>query len=230
MCMKKGEGPRCSHHTRAALSTKVQALKKVLAEKAANPEDASLNDKLMSAKHELYEAKVMYSTSPLGEGELIQAIRDYELAGKDATSLLEIQSRAREIRKRDMAVRYAYQMPRTPIRTRSEGTVISGTSLELSDHAAKTAKAKMFDIGTIANAFMNPNRVYPNGRYPGQFRVTGDGLCLVGEVIGDKFRVVTVYHDGVITPPRKDQLQDSRGGASYAAHYGAGRSGRLTSY
>jgi len=42
------------------------------------------------------------------------------------------------------------------------------------------ATEKNFSPETIEKTFAEPTRVYPSGSHPGQWRVTGNGLCLVG--------------------------------------------------
>lgn len=53
-------------------------------------------------------------------------------------------------------------------------------TLKLSKHAERMAAEKNFTLETIEKTFNFPERVYPNGRFPGQYRITGYGLCLTG--------------------------------------------------
>jgi len=126
---------------------------------------------------------------------------------------------------------------------------LSSYTLRLSRHAQKMAHEKNFTESMIQETYRNPTRVYPSGSHPGQYRVAGNGLCLVGlpEVIGMQretddpvvesassealkspsrkvFTVVTIYQDNILTPPRTDQL-DTEEGRRYAERYlvGLGR-------
>src|SRR6478609_5459691 len=80
-------------------------------------------------------------------------------------------------------------------------------TLRMSRHAQKMATEKNFSMDTIQNTYNNPVRVYPSGSHPGQFRITGNGLCLVGlpetveqeiETPKEEFKMVEV--DGVSIP------------------------------
>jgi hypothetical protein len=42
------------------------------------------------------------------------------------------------------------------------------------------ATEKNFSMEVIQRTFDHPTRVYPSGSHPGQWRVTGNGICLVG--------------------------------------------------
>jgi hypothetical protein len=97
-----------------------------------------------------------------------------------------------------------------------------GFKLILSKHAFEQLKSKFGDIGIerAEGALSNPDKVYPNKKYEGQFRVVGLGLCLVGKPNYDtkSFHVFTVYEDGVMTPPREDQMNTYEG-QKYAKLY-----------
>jgi len=97
-----------------------------------------------------------------------------------------------------------------------------GLKLHATDHALNQILQKEFSVETIQQTFANPEKVYPNGKYKGQFRVTGNGLCLVGKPKGNTFTLITVYEDGVMTPPRPDQL-DTPEGRAYATRYAKGQ-------
>lgn len=96
-----------------------------------------------------------------------------------------------------------------------------GLSLSTTRHSLKVVLSKGFDPETIKRTFNNPREVYPSRNHPGQYRVTGNGLCLVGEPIGTSFRLITVYEDKVLTPPRADQLLTEEG-RRYAERYAQG--------
>lgn len=93
-----------------------------------------------------------------------------------------------------------------------------GYSLRLTRHASEQMEAKGFDLDSVTYTFENPKSVYPNKKFAGQFRVTGSGICLIGKPLGNDFLVFTIYEDGVMTPPRPDQL-DTPEGKKYAALY-----------
>lgn len=93
--------------------------------------------------------------------------------------------------------------------------------LQLSKHARGQMEQKGFSYTALIAAFAKPTAFYPSASHPGQWRLTGRGLCLVGEVVDDLFYVITVYLDGVLTPPRPDQLSTTEG-ARYAERFAAG--------
>lgn len=96
-----------------------------------------------------------------------------------------------------------------------------GMTLSPSRHALKVMAEKGFDPETVKRTFADPMEVYPSGSHPGQFRVTGNGLCLVGKPEGSRFVLITLYADRVLTPPREDQL-DTPEGRRYAERYSKG--------
>lgn len=96
-----------------------------------------------------------------------------------------------------------------------------GMTLIPTRHAITTMNDKGFDPALVAETFKAPDEVYPSRSHPGQFRVTGNGLCLVGRPDGNKFILLTLYLDRVLTPPRPDQL-DTPEGKRYAERYAKG--------
>lgn len=78
-------------------------------------------------------------------------------------------------------------------------------------HFVKTVAAKGFDPDLIVKTLLNPTEVYPSRSHPGQFRVTGNGLCLVGKPEGDRFVLITAYLDRVVTDVLPDQLDTPEG-------------------
>lgn len=78
-------------------------------------------------------------------------------------------------------------------------------------HFIKTIKVKGFDVQKIIDTLRNPAEVYPSRSHPGQWRVTGNGYCIVGKPEGDKFVMITAYLDRVVTPVRPDQLDTPEG-------------------
>jgi hypothetical protein len=97
----------------------------------------------------------------------------------------------------------------------------SGFTLKVSDHSIKVMADKGFDPETVKETFNNPTQVYPSRSHPGQYRITGNGLCLVGRPTGNIFTLITLYADRVLTPPRPDQL-DTPEGRRYAERYEKG--------
>lgn len=92
-------------------------------------------------------------------------------------------------------------------------------TLKLTAHARKQMEAKGFTQESINGMFTAPENIYPNKKFEGQFRVVGNGICLVGQPMTDRtFLVFTMYEDGVMTPPRADQL-DTPEGKAYAKRY-----------
>lgn len=78
-------------------------------------------------------------------------------------------------------------------------------------HFVKTCKDKGFDADKIIATLLAPAEVYPSRSHPGQWRVTGNGLCIVGKPEGDRFVMITIYLDRVVTPVRPDQLDTPEG-------------------
>jgi len=98
-----------------------------------------------------------------------------------------------------------------------------GFRLRATHHAIKQIFEKKFSLDRIQRVFDNPVKLYKNGKYEGQYRVTGEGLCLVGKPNANGiFTLITVYEDGVMTPPRPDQLETEEGRA-YAERYKRGQ-------
>lgn len=106
-------------------------------------------------------------------------------------------------------------------RERVSKATIAGLALNPTQHALETITAKGFDADDVLSAFNRPTRVYPSGSHPGQIRVTGAGLCLVGRVIGNSFSLITVYLDQVLTAPRSDQMHTVEG-RRFAQRHAAG--------
>lgn len=78
-------------------------------------------------------------------------------------------------------------------------------------HFFRTMKQKGFDPQAVVDTLKNPTEVYPSRSHPGQFRVTGNGVCIVGKPEGDVFHLITIYADRVVTPVRPDQLRTAEG-------------------
>lgn len=93
-----------------------------------------------------------------------------------------------------------------------------GFKLAFTMHAQQQLDSKGISLELAESAFENPDKIYPNKKYVGQFRVTGNGICLIGKPMNGTFKVFTVYEDGVMTPPRPDQLLTEEG-RKYAELY-----------
>lgn len=92
---------------------------------------------------------------------------------------------------------------------------ISELTPTITAHFKKQVVLKGLDPRDIIAAWRNPAEVYPSGSHPGQWRVTGNGICIVGKPEGDTFVFITVYLDRVLTAPRADQM-DTPEGRRYA--------------
>lgn len=100
-------------------------------------------------------------------------------------------------------------------------TSTQGFALRPTAHALRQIAQKGFNPLHVKGAFENPDEVYASGSHPGQYRVTGNGLCLVGKPEGNEFVLITVYLDRVVTPPRPDQLVTPEG-RKFAERYERG--------
>lgn len=72
-------------------------------------------------------------------------------------------------------------------------------------HFLSQIAAKGLNPRDVVATWHNPDEVYASRSHPGQWRITGNGLCLVGKPEGDQFIMITVYLDRVFTAPRDDQ-------------------------
>jgi len=96
-----------------------------------------------------------------------------------------------------------------------------GVTLSLTKHAKKQAKVKGFNVQNIFSMWSEPDRIVASRSHPGQYRVCGNGICVVGIPRGTSFIGITVYVDQDLTPPRPDQLQ-TKAGRRYAQRYKKG--------
>lgn len=102
------------------------------------------------------------------------------------------------------------------------------TKLFITNHGRRQMTSKGYTNVQVHDAFNSPEEVYPNGKYPGQWRICGNGLCLVGEPgkrNSEEFYMVTIYADKILTAPRADQMNTEEG-KRYAEYF---HSGLLTS-
>ena len=93
--------------------------------------------------------------------------------------------------------------------------------LSLTKHAKKQAKVKGFPVDNILKVWEDPERIISSRSYPGQYRVCGNGICLVGVKKNRQFIVITLYVDEELTPPRPDQMR-TKAGRKYAEKYWRG--------
>lgn len=216
MCLPS-PGPRCASHTHKEFVSARESLSDASRTYKASPTPEN-QAHLETARQKTYEAWVHYTATPAGQCEMIQKINDLEAAGKDASTYQGILDQAQALRSRQMQAHSALRRGSEPAVCKTKVKEVDGTMLHVREHALKQARLKGFDMATIEQTFRSPMRVYPNGRYQGQWRVTGNGICLVGEPRGGRFEVVTMYLDGVVTKPRADQLKTAEG-AEFAGRY-----------
>lgn len=88
---------------------------------------------------------------------------------------------------------------------------LKGLRIIVTNHFVKTIKDKGFDPDTVLATLTDPAEVYASKSHPGQYRVTGHGLCLVGKPEGQTFTLITAYLDRVVTPVRPDQMNTPEG-------------------
>lgn len=114
----------------------------------------------------------------------------------------------------------------------------NGLTLRFTKHAREQMEAKGFKEDVLREDFSaataDDNKIYPNKKYPGQFRVIAGKACLTGKPTGNGvFLVFTMYEDGVLTPPRADQMNTPQGQAyakRYAKAKASGRTRRENEY
>jgi hypothetical protein len=92
-----------------------------------------------------------------------------------------------------------------------------------SQHFIAQMKAKGFDPRDVIAAWKDPERITDVRKYPGQYRVIGNGVAIIGEPdeTTGVFRFITIYLDGVLTPPRADQMNTPEG-RRFADRYARG--------
>lgn len=100
---------------------------------------------------------------------------------------------------------------------------MNGLDLVMTNHARNQIESKGLDMAKVIQTFVYPEYETPVTRYPEQTRLVGNGLALVGKVnkAEGSFVLITVYEDGVLTPPRPDQLSTPEG-RRYAERYARG--------
>lgn len=98
-----------------------------------------------------------------------------------------------------------------------------GKNVRVTQHVRDTIVKKGFDAEKVRRAIEHPEKVTDVLKHPGQVRAIGEGLAVVlaPYARGKEWMAVTVYLDGVLTPPRPDQMNTPEG-RRYAARYAAG--------
>ena len=89
-------------------------------------------------------------------------------------------------------------------------------------HFKKQIREKRFNPYKVVKMLNDPVECYPSGSHPGQWRLTGEGLCAVGKPEGEHLIPITIYEDRVLTAPRPEQM-DTAEGRRYAGRYNNGR-------
>lgn len=79
-------------------------------------------------------------------------------------------------------------------------------NFRMTKHANDVVREKSFSKADILRTLKSPDEVYESRMYAGQWRITGNGLCIVGKPEGDTFVIITIYLDRVITELRPDQI------------------------
>lgn len=79
------------------------------------------------------------------------------------------------------------------------------TEVRFTEHFKKQFRSKGFTSAQIREAIEHPYKITDVRRYPGQRRYCGGGVAVV---MRDR-TAITVYLDGVVTPLRPDQLNDT---------------------
>lgn len=231
MCYKH-PGPRCSAHTEPVWD----AAKAELVEARQSGD----NERIAKARKGEQTARQEYFTTPKGQQYLLRQAEKYEESGNTeaAEKIRDMADKMLDIRKGHIDTlkkivnaergRPGASMPpvgiisrqfshksrqyaKQPPQRNGSPSSTRGYGIAFNHHTMKQADLKGFTEQDMVQTFANPERIYPNGRYPDQHRITGNGLCLVGKFEGDTFKVVTVYLDGVVTKPREDQLKTNEG-------------------
>lgn len=241
MCYPK-PGPRCAAHTLPILKEATKDCKEAHEAYQANPTPETESRKKL-AEEERYFARLDYYGTPQGQKTIVAIMNDYESQGKEDSpayqDMLSIWQKSVSIRAEQMRAHKAImgEMNNMHVPTRSSDPLIRGKRLSMNSHSIKQSMDKGFDPETIRETFNNPERVYPNGRkYPGQVRITGNGICIVAAPNtrnSGSLTIVTVYLDDVTTPPREDQKNDADGRQyheRYAKHGASARRGLRGNY
>lgn len=98
-----------------------------------------------------------------------------------------------------------------------------GKNVRLTQHVRNQIIAKGFDPEHVRQAIVSPDQTTDVLKHPGQIRNIAHGVAVVlaPNMRGTEWTAVTVYADGVLTPPRPDQMLTAEG-RRYAARYAQG--------
>jgi hypothetical protein len=80
-------------------------------------------------------------------------------------------------------------------------------SFIITDHFKSQMRAKGFTGEQVIACLKSPEKITDVRRYPGQKRYCGHGVAVV--VAKDGITLITLYVDGIVTPIRPDQMNDS---------------------
>ena len=81
--------------------------------------------------------------------------------------------------------------------------------VKLSTHFIDQANAKGFTAEQIFSALTDPYKITRVTRYPGQWRYCGAGVAVVVALDRPVATAITLYLDGIVTPLREDQMNDT---------------------
>lgn len=97
-------------------------------------------------------------------------------------------------------------------------------TVKITPHFTQQAVAKGFESSALRAALTAPERITPVRAHPGQIRLIAAGVAVVcrPDVKAGTLTAITVYADGVLTPPRADQMSTPQG-RRYAQRYATGQ-------
>lgn len=208
-------GLRCASHTHAeALSAKkaLDAAKKDLRQARSVDEREEAKQSILRCEDKYRKSLVEYYGTPTGEKKLRDEISRKEAQGANADTargLLTMALKHREERKN--LARHAHRDMLSNKKINTSVKALRDRTVVFSSHSKDQMKVKGFKAQDVAALLQNPDEVYPSRSHEGQWRVTGKGICLVGEPKGGEFVVITMYQDRVLTPVRSDQLNTPEG-------------------
>lgn len=101
--------------------------------------------------------------------------------------------------------------------------LFEGKNVRLTQHVRDQIIAKGFDPEHVRQAIVSPGQTTDVLKHPGQIRNIAHGVAVVlaPNMRGTEWTAVTVYKDGVLTPPRADQMLTAEG-RRYAERYAKG--------
>lgn len=220
MCQPK-PGPRCSAHARVKYDTAKKLVETLKKEHASNPTRESL-DALNASTMALYESSIHYASTPEGYQKFMSIAQKIEKSGGDGSFLEGIAQKGQEMRTRQISMLKLQNGKSVKGGgTNSNHPAIRDLSITLSSHAVKQGLLKGMLPEEIISTFQDPEKVYENRKYENQWRVTGNGICITGEIRGNEYYVRTVYYDRIVTPPRPDQMNNAEG-KEFTQRYNSG--------